>query len=403
MRSRFLAPALMGALTVLLAAAAPLAADLRPAGPEVPLTFLTDGATCPTTAALPDGSFLVVWSPAQFRGRALCNPEGRVVAQVLDRDGQPAGPRFVVGRSGGRCIDDLQIGFPADGGIPISWTEQQGELGPPRQIVRRLATEGRFSSRPLLDQPGYALVHLRSGDMAVLNTPASDGAGGRALPVQRFSAAGRPGAPRRIPLGFLEEFRKDRFAAAEVGPGTLVVIWGNPSGLLSGRRFQLDGTLLGPPFTVADSEPLFPRVAGNGRGRFVVTWFKPDEGEGEARAQVFGLRRALTGPFPVNVRPAGTQIVSSVEMTADGRLALSWLSARQPREDFNAVARLFAPDGQGLDRAVELASDPAGRQVCSRLVGGIDADSAADGRWLATWQGPGPDGEELFARLLVDE
>lgn len=400
MKTRFLAPA----LAVLLAtASAPLAAELRPVDKEVLLTPITEISACPTAAALPDGSFLVVWSPGQGEGRALCHPEGRVVAQRLDRDGQPLGRPFVLGRTVGTCVSDLQIGFPADGGVPVSWTERQGELGPPRQVVRRLATEGRFSSRPLLEQPGYALVHLRAGGMAVVTVPTSDGAGGRALPVQRFSATGRPGPPLRIPLGLLERFNADRFAIAEVGPGTLVVVWDNPQGLLSGRRFQLDGTLLGPPFLVAGSESLFPRVAGNGRGRFVVTWFDPAAG-GEARGQLFGSGRAFSGPFPVNTRPAGTQIVSSVEMTADGRLAVSWLSARQPGEDFNAVGRLFTPGGQGLDRAVELASDPAGWQLCSHLVSGIDADGAADGRWLAVWKDQnGPDGPGIFARLLVDE
>ncbi len=402
MRARHSSRLLAWSLALALAAAAPLAAELRPLGPEVLVTPIHDLSICPTAAALPDGSFVVFWSPGQNYSPTGCQPESRVVAQRLDRDGQPVGRRFVLGRADGTCIDELQTGFPADGGVAVSWTERPGELGPSRQIVRRLGTEGRFSSG-LLDRPGFSLVHLRSGAMVVLTVPASDGAGGRALPAQRFSASGRPGPPLRIPLGSME-FDADRFAAAEVAPGTLAVVWGNPEGNLSGRRFQVDGTLVGPLFTVSDSDLRFPQVAGNGRGRFVVTWYNGTEGEGEARGQVFGLRRALTGPFPVNTRPDGNQAVSSSQMTADGRLALSWVSARQPGEDFNAVARLFTPDGRGIDRAVELATDPAGQQHCVRLVEGIGEDHAGDGRWLAVWKTRnGPDGTGVFTRVLVDE
>lgn len=387
--------ALVFPLALTLLCAAPLAADLAPAGPETRLAAVDLGAACPAAAALPDGSFLMVWSPAQGEGSFTCSPAGRVLARRLDRDGRPLGPPFLVGRTGDRCVGSLQVGFPAaDGAVAVSWTSAEGKLGDVRLVVARVGPGNQVTR--VLDELAFAVAHLRSGALLLFSRPDGSTGIGRGPVAQRWNASGTPGGPLFDVLPARQEFDPSTFAAAEVSPGAVAVVWGRPNGRLFGRKLRTDGTDTGLFFTLSDPVAIHPRIAGNGRGRFAVIW---DGRDSDVLGQVFGPGAApVAGPFRVNTRPDGQQAGSSIQMTADGRLAVAWHSLRRTQQGVNAVGRLFAPNGQGLGQAVQLPSDPAGPQFCGRLT----ADTAGS-RWLATWLGEGPDGMGLYGRVLVDE
>jgi hypothetical protein len=125
--------------------------------------------------------------------------------------------------------------------------------------------------------------------------------------------------------GFIEEDREDIFA----------------------QRFDPNGLPIGGEFFVnslADDRQLFPCVAMNGNGAYVVVWESantPEEGDKSICGQLFDSNGELGTEFLVN---AESSVCRYPDITADanGNFAVVWLDDRSSN---SIMARLFDPNG----------------------------------------------------------
>ena len=374
--------------------AGPLGAELEPLAPERRIDGGTGSGDCPALASFADGTYLAVWSVPQGGGSFTCQPDGEVWAQHLARNGRPLGAPLLVGRSGTRCVDRVQAGFPTDAGVTISWHESEGKYGD-RFVVAASIAGG--AATELVHVPGHAAVHLRTGSLLVFSL--ADSTGDAGLLAQRYDPAGAAvGAPFQVlPDSRLSEFEPAGFAAAEVARGIVAAVWETDAGTLAGRRFRPSGKAVGAGFEIAAVPVTRPLLRGDGSGRFVVGWSQESLALSDGWAQVFRRDVAVAPPFRVNKRLDGNQEPTAVYLARGGEVVVSWTSERILAEGANVVAREYDATGHGDGPALALQTVADGIQRCAALSEGL---GPSDGRWLAAWAGDGIAGRGLYARLL---
>src|SRR5262245_58036782 len=165
---------LLGSFLSILLGAVPLAAQLRPLGPEQRIDGNIrpgDTRTCPAAAALAEGSFLVAWTLPQEAALFHCDPGGTVFARrvAVGEDGGITleGRRTVLLRTGSVCLEDLQVSRPQDGRLAVTWATVAGDSGGVTGLGgRTLDADGRPIGRfrPLGDR----VLALRSGGLLAL-------------------------------------------------------------------------------------------------------------------------------------------------------------------------------------------------------------------------------------------
>src|SRR5262249_26879946 len=121
-----------------------------------------------------------------------------------------------------------------------------------------------------------------------------------------------------------------------MGPsGSFVVVWCSPqdgSGMgIIGRRYDSAGGPLSAEFqinTYTTGNQQVPKVATDATGNFVVMWHSPQDGSQDA---VIGRRynsagTALGGEFQVNNTTSGYQVYPRVATDNAGRFVVAWFS-----------------------------------------------------------------------------
>jgi hypothetical protein len=164
--------------------------------------------------------------------------------------------------------------------------------------------------------------------------------------------------PQGNPVG--PEFRVNTYttsnqgfpSVARAGSGDFVVVWnslqyggGND---VFGQRYAGSGVPLGPEFcvnTTTSNEQLFPSVAADSSGNFVVVWQSYQDGSGYG---IFGQRYAATGAplgaeFRVNTYTTNTQLYPAVAADASGNFVVVWQS--YPTFQAHVAGQRFASSG----------------------------------------------------------
>lgn len=327
------------AIAVLLAAAA--WAGLIPA--DVPFLVNTQtGADQrqPDVAYGGDGTALIVWDTDASGGEEIA---GRVVTG----DGEPVGTEFQINTTtANQQIRPAVAGF-AGGGFVVVWESYE------------LLTEE--------DQ----------------------------LFVQRLDAAGRR-------LG--DEIRIDdaefhlHADVATAGDGGFVVVWDDGYDVF-GRLFDATGSAVGDDFFVNSQLGTMygPRVSSDASGSFTVVWEDQSELDGDGGG-VF-LRR-----FDGDGQPLGDDV--QVNSTTEGDQYAPVLATR-PDGDFMVVWESYGQSGSGdgaFGRVFDASGSPVGGEFrvdggTSVYAGYLDAAAVADG-FAVVWNEPREAGGEVLTTLM---
>jgi len=234
----------------------------------------------PTVTALPDGHFVVTWHS---------NDNGSdydIRARRFNADGTVAGDDFVVNST--TASDQLWPAVTAlpDGHFVVTWYSYDGG-------------DGTIRAR-LFNADGTA-----AGDDFVVN---STTAGDQVVPT-----------------------------VTALPDGHFVVTWysddgGDGSGsLIRARLFNADGTAAGDDFVVNSTtanDQYTTTVTALPDGHFVVTWDSDDNGSGTLiRARLFNADGTAAGDdFVVNSTTASDQYNPTVTALPDGRFVVTWWS-----------------------------------------------------------------------------
>ena len=171
--------------------------------------------------------------------------------------------------------------------------------------------------------------------------------------AQRFDASGAPaGAEFRVNT-YTTGFQGDTDLAVDAA-GNFVVVWasydqdGNGAGVF-GQRFDAAGTPQGGEFrvnTYTTQEQTSPRVARDGQGNFVVTWWG-DYQDGSSYgvfARRFEADGTQLGPeFRLNTYTTGQQWFPDLAVGPDGGFVAIWGDGYQAGGPLNVYARIV-PD-----------------------------------------------------------
>lgn len=195
------------------------------------------------------------------------------------------------------------------------------------------------------------------------------------------------------------------------GGGTGEPVCGN--GRLEGQELCDDGTLQGS-FTdgpcsseclwkeygpSAAGSAMYPSVAMNSRGDFVLAWRGADSSDDE---DIFAAAYAASGallvpPFQVNQRSTGNQQYPSAAMDDQGRFLVAWQTDPQSTgaEDGNVWVRAFEATGAPLSGDLQLNTWTEGRQSRPSLA------VNGQGILVAAWTSAGQDGDltGVYARM----
>jgi len=258
----------------------------------------------PAVIELPDGRFVVVWeSDEAGDGSGYC-----VRGRLYGADGNPAGDDFVVDTSPHLDQYDPNVTTLSDGRFVVTWTSEDGGDGAGVTCIRGriygsdgVAAGSDFvvNSSSADDQYGREIAALADGRFIVTWASYDPGDGsGPCVRVRIYEADGSPAGNDFI----LNSTAANTQYAPSVTPladGRFVAVWqsldsGDGSGFcIRARLYNIDGSPAGDDFivnTTTTNNQVVPDVTALPDGRFVVTWYSNDPGDGSGsciRAQMF--------------------------------------------------------------------------------------------------------------------
>jgi hypothetical protein len=316
----------------------------QPLGPEFLLSANDSGNQVRVKlAARPDGGFVAVWSGQGPPG------ETGVFARLFDANGTPLGPEFAVQAAppaGGRPV----VSVDGTGGFVVAWRTYPG--------------------------------------------------GGANVLARRFTAAGTP-VGGDIAVGSSTSFAAiDVGVAANTG-GDFVVAWNNTINRIAARRFDAGGAPVDVQFQVngstAGTSIVYPRVAADPDGGFVVAWSRNDNPPPPPAPQIFN-DYVFARSYDAAGVPRGSEflagtshgILRALAPDANGTFVVAWhtsyvLTPGDPgvrAQRFDRAGRAVGPPFAlnvlvHDDREPALAIDPLGNLVASWDASGMDGSGSA--------------------------
>lgn len=193
-------------------------------------------------------------------------------------------------------------------------------------------------------------------------------------------------------------------AVAADGQGRFVVVWesdrsggaGSPSWSVQARRYQATGIPVGDEFQVsADTTayPLAPAVAADGQGRFVVAWTFYTGGSGyRVRARRYDASGIPSGSeFPVATDTTFDQVEPAVAADGQGNFVVIWSGYGSTGTDtsgFSIHARLFDGSGAPLGPRFQVNSYTTNHQVHPAVA------RDGSGNFVVVWTSVGSSGTD---------
>lgn len=195
-----------------------------------------------------------------------------------------------------------------------------------------------------------------------------------------------------------------RPAIAMAPSGEFVVAWEDDQNndgkfKIMGRGFTANGGARIADFTVnsvATGHQEYPAIAMDSSGRFVVAWQDDadDNGYFQIRARGFnanGTQRMAD--FTVNSVAAGQQLWPAIAMDDSGRFVVAWQDDKDGNGYYQILARSFETGGSQRRADFTVNSDASGQQYFPAA--SMDAQS----RFIITWQDD-MDGDGEFGVLM---
>ena len=386
------APFLMAALGVSVTAQPPASAQLL--GPEFQVnSYETGYQEFPAVAADAVGNFVVVWTNTC----AYCAVAG-IFGRSMDATGAPAGAEFQVNTYTTNVQGFPAVAADALGNFVVVWASQSdgAQMGVSGRRFDAAAVplggEFQVNSFTTSDQRSPAIATDGSGNFVVVWISYGQDGNGFGVFGQRFSSSGSP-------LGL--EFQVNSFTTAPQfvpsvaanAAGDFVVVWpsvgqdGDGWGVF-GQRFSSAGVPQGLEFQVnsfTTGDQLYPRVATNASGAFVVAWQSvPQDGDNQG---VFGQRFNAAGlpqgaEFQVNSYTTNAQYRPAVAANAAGDFVVTWDSKFQDGAHDGIIGRRFSSSGAAVGSDFQINAFTTGGQQLPVV--------AADGTgsFVVVWQSP---------------
>ncbi len=192
--------------------------------------------------------------------------------------------------------------------------------------------------------------------------------------------------------------------------GNFVAVWSGESSEsdgfdVFGQLFDSTGSPVGDEFQVnvaTTSEQIFPAVAMDDDGDFVVTWSSlwQDSSLYGVYARCYDASGTAQGSeFRVNTTTDNNQNFSAVAMDADGDFTIAWTSTDQDGDKTGIYARRYSADGAATTEEIAVNTTTDGNQrypvIGSDSVGGT----------IVVWTSEGQDGSSggIFAQRLASD
>ena len=219
---------------------------------------------------------------------------------------------------------------------------------------------------------------------------------------QRFSATGEP-LGSEFQINTTTSGNQASPTVAMDAAGNFIVVWQGP-GLndedIFAQRFDPNGKPLGVEFqvnTYTDNSQLYPSVAVNVSGQFVVVWesqnIMEDPNKTSICGQLYDASGSTIGPeITINNQPA-TCRYPAVAMDSDGHFAVVWMKEASKN---SIVARLYNADGSA-------GTEPFGVNTISfNSITQPSIAMASSGHFVVVWDGdPNRAGDDdIHARLF---
>ncbi len=265
----------------------------------------------------------------------------------------PAGDEFVVGPGSTWFYNQQSVAMDLAGDFVVAYSGSDGSDG--GIMLRRYAADGAPLTDPLLvntttagDQTFPAVSMDDDGDFVVAWTSYGQDGSSSGVYVRRYSAQGAA-LSDEIQVNTTTTGRQQYPALALDSDGDFVVVWWNQdnNGII-GRRFNASAAPQGGEFQVnvlTSTTQLFPRVAADPSGDFVVTW----TGYVSNGTAVYARRYSADGtaqaaPAVVSSGASFPQRISSVDMDAAGNYVVAYNAYGTGGND--VFARRYSMDGQ---------------------------------------------------------
>jgi len=256
----------------------------------------------PSTASLPDGSYIVTYSGPKF--------SGSLYGQLMGTNGIAAGDAFLIADNG--LFSDDAVASSSTGDFVVSWSAYP-EGSSDTEIFARI----------------YGSDTTQKVGTFQLNVSE---------------------------LGFqylddIEYLDDGRFIAV------WTTVFNNTDYDIYARVFDANGVPEGVEFRVNDYTASFQQLASVSAltgGGYVISWQSRDQegqsGAWDVYAKVFDADGASTGEFPVNTTTSGTQFEPEITATPNGGFVVTWTA-----HGTGLFARIFDSSGSPSSGEIQIA------------------------------------------------
>jgi hypothetical protein len=313
-------------------------------------TYTTADQFAPDVGSDPAGNLVVVWTSYQGGGRGVfgqrfastgapLGPEFRVDTYTA---GFPTGGSVAVDSAGNFVV--AWQSFAQDGDLEGIYAQRFAGNGAP------LGGEFRVNTYTTSVQLGPSIASDPGGSFVVAWTsPDSADIG---VFAQRYASTGAPlGGEFRVHTYTTGHQLRPSVAADSAG--NFIVAWQSALQDDGGRgvfaqRYASNGTPMGPEFRVnsyTTGSQGYPSVASDQAGNFVVTWSSYDQDGamwGIFCQRYAGNGAALGGEFRVNTYTSSDQVFPSVAADPAGDFVVSWLSRVQDGDGDGIFAQRYS-------------------------------------------------------------
>jgi len=313
------------------------------------------------------GDFLVAWQV-----------NGNIHAQRYTRDGTATGPEFQVNTYATGTQSQPAVAMDSTGNFVVTWTSD-GQDGDSYGVYAQryasdgttLGTEFRVNTWTTGSQRFPAVAMDGGGNFVISwagdGPPDSDG---WEIYAQRYAANG---SPLDSPFQVNTHTTNIQYSPSLTmnTTGDFVIAWtssgqdGDATGIYA-QRYASAGSPVGSEFQVnpyTTSFQLYPSLAMNDEGEFIVTWlsYAQDQGEDAIYAQHYdaqgGIKRAM---FQVNAEPVWFINRAAVGLGLDGSVVIAWSRNTVSSGSRSLYLNQYAPDGSLQGDIVNLTGNVAG-------------------------------------------
>lgn len=372
---------------------------------EVQLNTFTGSSQAEIALAMArDGRIVAAWdSRRQDQGTY------GIFARWVDPSGRPLGPEEQVNVERRSMQRMPTVAVDPSGDARFAWQslQQDGEEG--SIISRATGDEVLVNEITAGDQSRAVMDRLADGRLVVAWQTAAGVPPRSRIALRVLDAEGAPCTDERgIPL---PDGTMDRLPSiATAGGDGFVLAWARSTvesgeSRILAQRFGNDLAPAGPPIEVSDAgrNAIEPVVAADAAGDFAVAWLEYDRAtEYDVLVRKYDRDASPLGPPAVaSADREGWQSGAALAMASDGRMLVSWNTARDGGLDSDVYARLFDPSGAPTTGDFRVNARTSGMQSLAAGTGVRRTALGDDGRMAFAWTGDSGHGDETAANLTV--